>query len=76
MNCNREPRQTAPGCQLCQSGTPYTYATFLQATRHLSDAEIEKLEDDLTLFDETGFVGLYMSRLLSLLHRKHTVGAA
>lgn len=76
MNCNREPRLTAPGCQLSQAGTPFTYATFLEATRHLTDAEIDKLEEDLKLFDETGFVGLYMSRLLGLLHSEHTVDAA
>lgn len=76
MKCNREPRQTAPGCQLSQTGTPSTYATFLQATRHLTGAEIGKLKEDLKLFDETGFVGLYMSRLLSLLHLEHNVDAA
>lgn len=76
MKPGREPRQTAPGCQLSQAGTPFTYATLLHATRQMSDAELKRLEGDLILFDETGFVGLYMSRLLDLLHREHAFDAA
>lgn len=69
MNLNRQPSRSAPTCLLSSLGTEASRSALFDAARRLSDTELSGLEDDLKLFDETGFVGVYMSRLLSRLHQ-------
>ncbi len=69
MNLNRQPSRSAPTCLLSSVGTEASRRALFDAAQRLSETELSGLEDDLKLFDETGFVGIYMSRLLSRLHQ-------
>lgn len=56
-----------PELQLQEAGTKSSYDTLLKASRTLTDAELNLLEEDLSHYLRTGLVGVQMSRLLVLL---------
>lgn len=78
MNMDRinQKSQSAPQCQLMETGTPRTFRTLLTATKELSQPDIEALEEDLLFYAETGLIGVQMSRLLDALSAKNPSVAA
>lgn len=68
--------QSAPECQLTKVGTPRSYDTLLKSTRTLSDEQLHALEDDLRYYEETGLIGVSMSRLLVLIQPESSPAAA
>ncbi|MEL7149160.1 MAG: hypothetical protein AAGK71_00430 [Pseudomonadota bacterium] len=57
-------------------GTSRSYDTLLTSTRTLSDDQLHALEDDLRYYEETGLIGVNMSRLLVLLQPDSSPAAA
>lgn len=63
----RRTTQSAPECQLSKVGTVKSYGILLEAAEKLSEFELAALEKDLEYYDQTGLIGVHMSRLLVLL---------
>ena len=59
--------QSMPEIQLQEAGTERSYRAFLEASRGLSDKELDLFEEDLRYYTRTGLVGVYMSKFLALL---------
>ncbi len=76
MDRTSQKSQSAPQCQLMKTGTPRTFNTLLTATKGLSQSDIEALEDDLLFYEQTGLIGIQMSRLLDVLSNKSQQVAA
>ena len=67
-----EVRQSAPECQLHETGTASSYGILSKAVQSLSDRKLKALEDDLSFYAQTGLIGTHMSWLLVLLRGNAT----
>jgi len=71
-----EMPRSLPELQLREAGTARSYELLLRATKCMSDAKLNALEDELHFFANTRFVGIHMSKLLSLLQLDATARVA
>ena len=68
MSYDRSVRSAwGPVCQLTKPGTARSLEALTAATGVLSDDDLQSLEDEIAFFDQTGLVGVRMSKLLVLL---------
>ncbi len=70
-----ELNQSAPICQLNKIGTDLSQGVLSKAIRFLSNSDLIALEEDLSVYDQTGLVGVRMSKILALLGRESTSGS-
>lgn len=68
--------RSAPDCQLKKPGTPASFEALLLAVRGYSEIELSELEEDLTFYEDTGLIGVHMSRLLDFLNMQKSHEAA
>ena len=59
--------RSASAWQLDETGTASTSNALMSAVQNMSEASLQTLEDELEFCQQTGLVGLQMSRLLALL---------
>lgn len=67
MTKNPAKPQSMPEIQLQKAGTKRSYRVLLEASRGLSDEELDLFEEDLSYYTRTGLVGVYMSKFLARL---------
>ena len=69
MSTRFDRRQSAPSRHLNLTGTAITYGILRWAISTMPDEELRDLEEDLEFYDQTGVVGIHVSRMLGLLRQ-------
>ena len=69
---------SVPAQQLCGIGTSISQKTISVATQKMSNIDLGALDAEISLFIETGLVGVKMSKLLLMLQQgaiEHKIAA-
>lgn len=61
-------RRSAPECQLSRIGDDRSFTALKSAIAQWTENELRALEEEMSFHDETGLVGIRMSRLSAMLN--------